>query len=41
MSWIGGGVSGEARFVEEQMAESRHNLQNSVSLGRRAVEDAL
>ncbi|MDD2676380.1 MAG: hypothetical protein PHP75_02790 [Methylacidiphilaceae bacterium] len=41
MTCTGCGVSPEARFIEERLAESRSNLQDSVSLGRRAVKEAL
>ncbi|VVM06470.1 hypothetical protein [Methylacidimicrobium tartarophylax] len=41
MTCTGGGVSPEARLIEERLAESRSNLQDSVSLGRRDVEERL
>ena len=41
MTCTGGGASPEARFIEEQLAESRNKLQASVSLGRRVVEERL
>ncbi|WP_155996464.1 hypothetical protein [Verrucomicrobium sp. 3C] len=41
MTCTGGGASPEGRFIEKHRAESRNKLQDSISLGRRDIEERL